>query len=71
MPLLRILVDGYSLLHAWPGIAPGRPRHSARAREELVHWLTQYQDAVRTPITSAAITAAGNVYLPNIAPTTP
>jgi predicted RNA-binding protein with PIN domain len=44
-------VDGYSLLHAWPGIAPGRPRHSARAREELVHWLTQYQDAVRTPIT--------------------
>jgi len=51
MALVRILVDGYSLLHNWPELAPGRPRHSAAAREELIHRLTQYQDAVRTPIT--------------------
>jgi len=51
MSLVRILVDGYSLLHHWPALAPGRPRHSAAAREELVHALTRYQDAVGTPIT--------------------
>jgi len=51
MALVRILVDGYSLLHSWPELARGRPRHSAAAREELVHVLTQYQDATGTPIT--------------------
>ena len=51
MSLVRILVDGYSLLHAWPDLAPGRARHSAAARDELVQALTQYQDAVGTPIT--------------------
>ena len=51
MGLIRILVDGFSLLHAWPEVAPRQPRHSAAARDELVHWLTQYQDAIRTPIT--------------------
>jgi hypothetical protein len=25
MPLIRILVDGYSLLHAWPELARVRP----------------------------------------------
>jgi predicted RNA-binding protein with PIN domain len=49
--LVRILVDGYSLLHNWPELAPGRPRHSEAARDELVHILTRYQDAVGTPIT--------------------
>jgi len=49
--LVRILVDGYSLLHNWPELAPGRPRHSAAARDELVHWLTRYHDAAGTPIT--------------------
>jgi predicted RNA-binding protein with PIN domain len=49
--LVRILVDGYSLLHNWPELAPGRPRHSAAARDELVQRLTLYQDAARTPIT--------------------
>jgi len=49
--LLRILVDGYSLLHGWPELAAGKPRHSAAAREELIRRLTQYQDATRTPIT--------------------
>lgn len=51
MSLVRILVDGYSLLHNWQALAPGRARHSAAARAELVHVLTRYQDAVGTPIT--------------------
>lgn len=51
MPLVRILVDGYSLLHQWPELAPGAPRHSAKAREALVTKLTAYRDATHTPIT--------------------
>ena len=51
MALVRILVDGYSLLHNWPELAPGKPRHSAAARDELVRILTQYRDATTTPIT--------------------
>jgi len=51
MALVRILVDGYSLLHDWPELAPGRARHSAAAREELIQRLTLYQDAIGTPIT--------------------
>ena len=51
MALVRILVDGYSLLHNWPELAPGKPRHSSAARADLIHILTQYQDAVGTPIT--------------------
>src|SRR3954463_8988980 len=51
MALVRILVDGYSLLHNWPELAPGRPRHSERARDELIQMLTQYHDATGEPIT--------------------
>ena len=51
MALVRILVDGYSLLYNWPELAPGLPRHSAAARDELIHWLTRYQDASGIPIT--------------------
>lgn len=51
MALVRILVDGYSLLHQWPELAPGRARHSAAAREELTSIITHYQDACGTPIT--------------------
>lgn len=51
MALARILVDGYSLLHHWQALAPGRPRHAAAAREELVHVLTLYYDACGTPLT--------------------
>jgi uncharacterized protein len=51
MPLVRILVDGYSLLHNWPELARGKSRHSAAAREELIQALTQYRDAIGTPIT--------------------
>jgi len=51
MALMRILVDGYSLLHRWPGLARGHPRHSATAREHLIRRLKLYQDAVGTPVT--------------------
>src|SRR5580704_15889269 len=51
MALVRILVDGYSLLHNWPQLAPGKPRHSAEARDELIHFLSLYRDAIGTPIT--------------------
>jgi predicted RNA-binding protein with PIN domain len=51
MALVRILVDGYSLLHSWPALAPGKTRHSAAAREELIGVLTQYRDTCGTPIT--------------------
>ena len=51
MALVRILVDGYSFLHGWPALAPGKPRHSPVAREELINVLTQYHDACGTPIT--------------------
>jgi len=51
MAFVRILVDGYSLLHSWPEIAPGKPRFSAIARDELVRKLTQYRDASHIPIT--------------------
>ena len=51
MPLARILVDGYSLLHAWPDLARGKARHSAAAREELIHQLRLYSDSTSTPIT--------------------
>ena len=51
MALARILVDGYSLLHNWPELAPGKPRHSAAARDELIRILTLYRDAIATPLT--------------------
>src|SRR3954469_10885563 len=51
MGVVRILVDGYSLLHSWPELAPGKARHSAAARDELIHVLTLYRDATHTPIT--------------------
>jgi predicted RNA-binding protein with PIN domain len=51
MGLVRILIDGYSLLHGWPELASGKPRHSAAARDELISRLTQYQDATGIPIT--------------------
>src|SRR5206468_1934327 len=52
MALVRILVDGYSLLHNWPELAPGKPRHSAAARDALIRVLTRYQDATGTPVTA-------------------
>lgn len=51
MALVRILVDGYSVLHSWPELAPDKPRFSAAARNELIRQLTLYRDAIGTPIT--------------------
>ena len=51
MALIRILVDGYSLLHQWPELAAGAPRHSEKARDALMDLLTQYQDISGTPVT--------------------
>ncbi len=51
MALVRILVDGYSLLHNWPELAAGAARHSETARDALVEMLQQYQDACGTPVT--------------------
>jgi len=51
MGIVRILVDGYSLLHHWPELASGKPRHSFYARDALVSVLTQYQDASGTLVT--------------------
>ena len=51
MPIVRILVDGYSLLHSWPALARGKARYSAAARAELIHVLRQYGDAIGTPVT--------------------
>ena len=50
MALIRILIDGYSLLHQWPELAAGAPRHSEAARDALVEVLTQYQDACGTRV---------------------
>ena len=51
MALVRILVDGFSLMHSWPELAPGKPRHASVVRDELINRLTQYHDACGTPIT--------------------
>ena len=51
MAVVRILVDGYSLLQQWPALAPGKPRTSEAAREELIARLTRYHDVSGIPIT--------------------
>jgi predicted RNA-binding protein with PIN domain len=67
MALIRILVDGYNLIHAlcehqkltrshfllrnWPELADSAPRHSEAARDALVEMLQQYQDISGTPVT--------------------
>ena len=59
MALVRILVDGYSLLHNWPELAPGKPRFSPVAREELIRMLTHYHDASGVPVTIVFDGASG------------
>jgi predicted RNA-binding protein with PIN domain len=59
MALVRILVDGYSLLHNWQELAPGKPRYSAAARAELIRQLTRYHDASGTPVTVVFDGASG------------
>jgi predicted RNA-binding protein with PIN domain len=64
--IVRILIDGYSLLHSCPELAPGQRRHSAAAREELIHWLTQYRDATGVPITIVSDGADAPIGVPKI-----
>ena len=71
MPLVRILVDGYSLLHAWPDLARGMPRYSAAARQELIHKLRLYGDSVGTPITVVFDGAGSSASVAVEAPSTP
>jgi uncharacterized protein len=59
MALVRILVDGYSLLHNWQELAPGIPRYAAAARSELIRQLTRYRDALGVPITVVFDGASG------------
>lgn len=49
--IVRILIDGYNLLHSWKHLAAGAARYSAEAREELIKALTRYTDASFTPVT--------------------
>lgn len=51
MALARILIDGYSLLHAWPELAPRAARHSAAARDALIAQVTAYADATGHAVT--------------------
>ena len=50
MALVRILVDGQSLLNAANPPSDTRSRRSSAALDELLHRLTSYQDACGTPI---------------------
>ncbi len=70
MAVVRILVDGYSLLHAWREVAPGKPRYSAAAREDLINRLMQYRDAIGTPLT-IVFDGAGPAPDASQAPSTP
>lgn len=51
MAIVRILIDGYSLLHAWPDLIRGLAPHSAKARDVLIERLTRYHDATGIPLT--------------------
>ena len=58
-------MDGFSLLHEWVELAPGQPRFSRTAREQLIHWLRLYRDASATPLT---IVFDGAGPIPNLDP---
>ncbi|MDG1892372.1 MAG: NYN domain-containing protein [Verrucomicrobiota bacterium] len=51
MNYVRILVDGYSLLHACRQRIPKMAPHSAMARDWLIGLLTRYQDTIHVPVT--------------------
>lgn len=51
MGWVRILIDGYSVLHAGEHLAPGLPRHSEQAREALIRLCTAFQDTRGVPVT--------------------
>jgi predicted RNA-binding protein with PIN domain len=71
MTLVRILVNGQDLLAHWKDPAPGKPRQSEAAREELIGWLTRYGDVTDTPITvvfDGGTSFADPVLLPSAGP---
>ena len=47
----RLLVDGYSIIYAWPALRRALARNLERARDELTSALTRLQDATGVPIT--------------------
>ena len=49
--IVRIIIDGYNLLHAWKEIAPKKVRYSEDARQELIKVLTWYSDVSISPVT--------------------
>lgn len=51
MAIVRILIDGYSLLNSWPDLTAGHSPFSATARAALIQRMGQYRDAVNIPIT--------------------
>ena len=51
MNFVRILVDGYSVLHACPKALLNAKPHSAKARDWLIRQVTLYQDAIHVPMT--------------------
>jgi predicted RNA-binding protein with PIN domain len=71
MPLVRILVDGYSLIHSWPELARGKARHSSAARTALINILRQYGDAISTPVTVVFDGAGPSAHTAHEAPSTP
>lgn len=48
---IRILVDGYNLLHKWWELAPEYDRHTEAARDALITALSHFQDWTDIPIT--------------------
>jgi predicted RNA-binding protein with PIN domain len=48
---VRILVDGYSVLHACHKALPNTKPHSPKARDWLIRQVTLYQDAIHVPVT--------------------
>jgi len=40
-----LVVDGHNMIHAWQDLAGLHRQRTELAREELVKWLTHYQDA--------------------------
>jgi hypothetical protein len=40
-----LIVDGHSIIFAWPELRQLHEENTASAREALMQWLTQYQDA--------------------------
>ncbi|MCF7709154.1 MAG: NYN domain-containing protein [Verrucomicrobia bacterium] len=49
--VIRIIIDGYSLLNNWREICERRPWYSVQARDRLIRRVQGYADVVRVPVT--------------------